>query len=283
MLIDTFGSIERHFSCMFDDASQITTELEAVLKKMVEMSETIKPLKELPSEQSKLEVGESSKTKITNHEEDKRDEIPYSFDENTIIKLNLDLALVCCTLSAFSENYKLNKRSLIYWWIALELVHTGRKRTDKDIEEIFFNDLVSLGFLKPLEGTKSVVVDGCIVESKVHEQLIEAAKRRNFITDGPNYHFHVNEIQTKKGKFDTLINFDKKYLKSDDIQKRMTHNNNNNNNQLCVLQLGQCSMEPRHIEVDKTDFLKELKPILTYLSLQGILRITELLDSIGNL
>lgn len=294
-LMEGFGEIERHINNMLEDKdNNLSAELEAVLEKIRRTKDMVKLHQKLPNgstssvtsetsesrsrQKSKFEVGESSKTQGAERGNRGYGSSAMSMIEDMINTLNVDLRNCLYCLSVLPENSVVKKRLLVYWWIGVGMVPSvGRgNNTGEEIGDMFFNDLVNKGFLIPESRKHNGVVDRCVVQPQIHKQLVSAARKNKFFLG--NQVDSLQNCMTRKNsrKVLTLFNVDQKYLKSDVIRDHGTSS-------VAVMHIGQWQLQPHHIELDKTDFLKDFGPNLTYLSLRGISRISALPASIGDL
>nr|CAD1823089.1 unnamed protein product [Ananas comosus var. bracteatus] len=167
------------------------------------------------------------------------------------------------TAMTFSEetikNSLVKKRLLIYWWISLGLVESTHGRTAEENGEIILMELINT------EGHAGSTFRG-------NQE------------DGTLLVFSTTIAQNEVW---TLFNIDRKYLKFEESSYPRLRN-------MAVMQIGRWRCLERHhievenklrhhIEAENTEFFKGLGTELKYLSLQGISRITQLPDSIGNL
>jgi hypothetical protein len=306
-LIESFGEIERHINNMLDDKdNNLGAELDAVLEKIRKTKDMVKRHEKLSNgssisgassitscssisttsampgsrsqHKSKFEVGESSKPRGAEIINSRSGSIAMSMIKDMIDTLNVDLRNCLFCLSVFPENSIVKKRLLVYWWIGIGMVPSvGRGNySGEEIGDMFFNDLVNKGFLVPEARKHNGVVDRCVVQPRIHKQLVSTARRNKFFLG--NQVDSLQNCMTRKNsrKVQTLLNVDQKYLKSDVIRDHGTSS-------VAVMQIGQWQLQPHHIELDKTDFLKDFGSNLTYLSLRGISRISVLPASIGDL
>ncbi|XP_009417414.2 disease resistance RPP13-like protein 4 [Musa acuminata AAA Group] len=228
------------------------------------------------------------------------------FESSTISNLlvsyeNLDLQLKLCLLcfSIFPENALLKKRLMIYWWIGEGLVTPKRGKTAEEIGEDCLRKLIMNGMVEPVFRKRSSAIEYCKVHPWTRRMLISVARRNQFFdfdSEGvPRSDFSVSRHaclvtarggdsqqtlsrgQSNASELIALFNVDEQYLRLDkswfsEMRK------------IKVLQLGRWQRQAKHhIEVESTEFLEGLRGFkhLSYLSFQGISRITELPASIG--
>ncbi|KAJ3678637.1 hypothetical protein LUZ60_002440 [Juncus effusus] len=274
-VIDSFSIMERHVDNILEDNECDTyCELMDILSNLQAIMKKITPSKEHHEEKSKSsnhEKGESSKTGSKQQDGIDDSYVPFIGEIMNSLDPQLRHCLYCLTI--FPENAIIKRRLLVYWWIGLKLVRS------EQIGGLLFDDLVNIDILIPYETRKhNNIVDKCTVEPIVHKKLISSYWRERFIINEKN----ESSLQTctiRKNNLDvgTILNVGQEYLKSDVIKS------NGGVKRMMVMQVGQWRcVDCHHIEADKTDFLNEVIPDLTYLSLQNISRITELPESIGN-
>ncbi|KAJ3679719.1 hypothetical protein LUZ60_017730 [Juncus effusus] len=219
-----------------------------------------------------------SKHSIT-QQADESEGTSLNFIDNMLDILDPQLRRCLYCLSIFPKGSVIKRRLLVYWWIGLKLVCPKGNNTAEQVGGLLFNELVNKGILIPhMIRRHNDVVDQCMIEPIIHKKLISSEKRKRFISKVQNFNsLNICNIQKNKLEVQTILNINQTHLKSDVIISR------NGVKNMAVMEVGQWRcVDCHHIEADKTDFLNDLGPNLTYLSLRGISGISELPESIGN-
>ncbi|XP_078174192.1 disease resistance RPP13-like protein 4 isoform X2 [Carex rostrata] len=306
-LTGCFAKIERQIDYWVDENDRTTelnerfiTNLKVILNQLAR--------NQRKNRKTTFEVGESSKNASDLPQKERITKASassnWSYEEN-IVSMTLkcieplDPQMVRClySLGIFPENTELKKRLVIYWWIALGLLpFKGDTRRTIEQGEFFFSYLVDKDVLTTVNVREhNQVTDSCIISPTIHKQLIFACEGDGRIIseqDG-TWHLYKDNIF----HMDVLLNLSQRYLNYKDINGT----NKKYDLNLKVIQLGSWryteteihnvvgktgSEETKskdHIEIDDTQFLKELPEKVTYLSLRGISGIEELPESIRKL
>ncbi|XP_020099986.1 disease resistance RPP13-like protein 4 isoform X2 [Ananas comosus] len=314
-LMYDFGAVARHVDNMFDGVTNHPkTELQNIEQYITFIKEILIPQSELSpviatssvetsgsSRHSTFEVGEASNTAhLYSAKNYAQQSTAMTFSEETISMLDPQLRHCMFCLAVFPENSVVKKRLLIYWWISLGLVESTHGRTAEENGEIILMELINTGLVIPIYREHNRVVDRCRLQSQIRELTISAAEENQFLSMNPEGHagstFRGNQedgtllvfsTTIAQNEVWTLFNIDRKYLKFEESSYPRLRN-------MAVMQIGRWRCLERHhievenklrhhIEAENTEFFKGLGTELKYLSLQGISRITQLPDSIGNL
>ncbi|KAF8714055.1 hypothetical protein HU200_028050 [Digitaria exilis] len=85
-------------------------------------------------------------------------------------------------LSAFPEDYIIDKNSLIWRWIAEDFVHKKPNIGLFGVGEGYFNDLVNRSMIQAVESQCKGIIDGCRVHDMVFDLLRSLSREENFFT-----------------------------------------------------------------------------------------------------
>uniref|UniRef100_A0A0E0M6I5 Protein kinase domain-containing protein n=1 Tax=Oryza punctata TaxID=4537 RepID=A0A0E0M6I5_ORYPU len=100
------------------------------------------------------------------------------------------LKLCFLYLSTFPEDSEINKRYLVWRWIAEGFISTETEKSLQDIGEDYFNELINRSLIMPAEIQCDGTVEACRVHDVVLELLISQSKQENFVSvlNGNNFH-----------------------------------------------------------------------------------------------
>ncbi|CAL5067140.1 unnamed protein product [Urochloa decumbens] len=85
-------------------------------------------------------------------------------------------------LSAFPEDYTINKNTLIWMWIAEDFVDKKPHIELFEVGEGYFNDLVNRSMIQAVESESKGIIDGCRVHDMVLDLLHSLSREENFVT-----------------------------------------------------------------------------------------------------
>ncbi|CAL5090593.1 unnamed protein product [Urochloa decumbens] len=85
-------------------------------------------------------------------------------------------------LSAFPEDYTINKNTLIWMWIAEDFVDKKPHIELFEVGEGYFNDLVNRSMIQAVESESKGIIDGCRVHDMVLDLLRSLSREENFVT-----------------------------------------------------------------------------------------------------
>nr|CAD1823074.1 unnamed protein product [Ananas comosus var. bracteatus] len=271
-LMYKFGAVARHVDNILESVTNQTgTVLQTIEQDITLIKKIVIPQSEpspviaissvetsVSSPYSTFEVGESSNTahlySAKNYAQ--QSTAIMTFSEETINMLDPQLRHCMFCLAVFPENSVVKRDCLVI----------------------------------PIYREHNRVVDCCRLQSQIRKLTISAAEENQFLSMNPEGHaestfrnnqedgtLQVFSTTIAQNKVRTLFNIDRKYLKFEESSYPRLRN-------MAVMQIGRWRcLERHHIEAENTEFFKGLGTELKYLSLQGISRITQLPDSIGNL
>ncbi|KAL3719095.1 hypothetical protein ACJRO7_004098 [Eucalyptus globulus] len=186
--------------------------------------------------------------------------------------------LCLLSLAIFPENSIIKKRILIL----------GEKTAEQVGEEVY-NELLQQGLIEPDDNDASPLMNRCKRRPLIHYRLIsEVEEARLFYFESKDKTSHEDLKNLSSSHLRLIVdehvhmvfNVNQQYI---ELQSSLL----SNIKQLAVLQLGRWKHSPNyHIEVDEHKLLDDLgvhHKHLTFLSLQGISRITALPNSIVEL
>ncbi|CAN6202986.1 unnamed protein product [Urochloa humidicola] len=85
-------------------------------------------------------------------------------------------------VSAFPEDYTIDKNSLIWMWIAEDFVHKKPNIGLFEVGEGYFNDLVNRSMIQAVESESKGIINGCRVHDMVLDLLRSLSHEQNFVT-----------------------------------------------------------------------------------------------------
>ncbi|XP_037463671.1 disease resistance protein RGA5-like [Triticum dicoccoides] len=183
-------------------------------------------------------------------------------------------------LSAFPEDYIIEKHSLIYKWIAEGFVCEVRGRSTYEVGESYFNDFINRSLIQPAK----LMDNGQVVACRVHDIILDfitcMAKEENFMTSfgdaeqGKKHKVRRLSVMSRKYEMATMSSWDLSHVRSLATFGSFGQNSLVEFPALRVLDLGECEdLQSHHLEnIEKLLLLKYLR-----------LRIAEIPEGIGKL
>lgn len=297
-LMHKFGVVARHVDDILDSVTNQTgTVLQTIEQDITLIKSDLSRVIAISSVEtsgssphSTFEVGEPSNTAHLYSAKNYAHQSTATTFSETITMFDPQLRHCMFCLAVFPENSVVKKRLLIYWWISLGLVESTHGRTAEENGEIILMELINTGLVIPIYREHNRVVDRCRLQSQIRKLTISAAEENQFLSMNPGGHaestfknnqeygtLQVFSTTIAQNEVQTWFNVDWKYLKFKESSYPELRN-------MAVMQIGRWHcLERHHIEAENTEFFKGLGTELKYLSLQGISRITQLPDLIGNL
>ncbi|CAK9176782.1 unnamed protein product [Ilex paraguariensis] len=213
------------------------------------------------------------------------------------LRIELKLCLSC--FAVFPEDAIIKKRLMVYWWIGegfVPPINEGIENPKKTAEEHgndFFDKLMELGFIEPVNERWSLVAGSCRMHPFMRNAVVTLAERAKFFDFDPKGYPMVTFGSSYRAcllgtGFENTENFEKLHMLFNVRETilefeptwllRMRDVN--------VFHLGRWKASAtQHVEVEKPNFLEGLKKMkhLRFFSLQGISGITELPECISQL
>ncbi|KAE8773955.1 Disease resistance protein RPP13 [Hordeum vulgare] len=85
-------------------------------------------------------------------------------------------------LAIYSEDYLIEKDSLIWKWVAEGFIHRQPGVGLYEIGEKYFNELINRSMIQPVETPHSGIITGCRVHGIIHDIICLLSKEQNFVT-----------------------------------------------------------------------------------------------------
>ncbi|CAL5090595.1 unnamed protein product [Urochloa decumbens] len=114
-------------------------------------------------------------------------------------------------LSAFPEDYTIDKNSLIWRWVAEGFIHKKLEIGLFEVGEGYFNDLVNRSMIQAVQSKYDGTIDGCRVHDMVLDLLRSLSSEENFVTlllrndDGTSSISNARRLAHQKSTLDTHL------------------------------------------------------------------------------
>ncbi|CAL5067141.1 unnamed protein product [Urochloa decumbens] len=119
-------------------------------------------------------------------------------------------------LSAFPEDYIIDKNTLIWRWVAEGFIHKKREIGLFEVGEGYFNDLINRSMIQAVQTKYDGTIDGCRVHDMVLDLLRSLSSEENFVTlllgndDGTSSISNARRLAHQKSTLDTHLGNDNK-------------------------------------------------------------------------